>query len=148
VKEQIHASAMHGSASLRWVLEVVLQSELQVAWADSAAKAGDLSEVGSSERKTAGIGEHRGVGYVGRFKPELDAVTFHRGDALQQRGIEGLDARAAIVEVARSAAGNIDCRLGEGCRVEVSAEPILHAPGGARIADQVGTLRAVPDVAA
>jgi hypothetical protein len=62
------------------VLEVILQTELKVAGAD--LRAGDLAEAGRAEARVR-ISEDGSVGRILRFEAQLNALAFHRRNALQ-----------------------------------------------------------------
>ena len=126
-------------------LEVILQTELHIARADLGA--GDLAK-GARSIRGAGIGEDRVIADVGRFQPELQALALGGLPALQQRGIERIDRRTAQSEIPRSRTPYVDGRLREGSHVEVVIHAVVDRARRAGVADQVGPLRAVPDVAA
>jgi hypothetical protein len=94
---------------LCWSSEVILEPELHDARAD--LDAGNLAEVGSAEGHRR-IGEDGRVGGVIGFEPEFGALAFLGAEALQQGGVERLDAGAARSEVAGRGAEGVDGRTG------------------------------------
>src|SRR5438093_3725603 len=79
------------------------------------------------------------------FHAELDALALLHLPALDQRHVEHVDPRPANVERARRSTKRVRRRTRERGLVEIVVQPVVNIPRRRRVADQVRTLRAIPE---
>src|SRR5436309_9533595 len=125
--------------------EVIFESQLDVARPDF--RAGDLAEAARAVARVR-IAEDRVVERVGRLHPELDPLILPCLPALEKREVHGVQARPAVVEVARRRAESIRAGPRERSLVEVAVQPAGHRARRGRVADEVRALAAVPECSA
>src|SRR5437762_9012070 len=125
--------------------EVVFEPELDVARPDLCAR--DLAEPGRAVARVR-FAEDGVVQRVGSFQPELDPLVLPGLPALEKRSVHGVQARAAVAQVARRRAESVRVRPCKRRLVEVTVQPVGHWTRGGRVTDEVRALRAVPECAA